>query len=153
MFYQEPDHLLPRDLDHETGKPTDHWTIWLKAINVINNTPLRKYRTITRRPITDSGLKLFRVWVKNQDWQDIKEAHDINNKAKVCNKMLLKNFYYFFLIKASNVSTYNSPWWNEKVKHLKQQKCCEFNKHQSSDKWNKLNKIYKTAVISAKKIL
>ena len=55
MFYQEPDLLPPTDPDLEIGKPTDHLTIVLKPINVINNTSLRKIRTIT-------GKANHRLW-------------------------------------------------------------------------------------------
>ena len=86
---------------------------------MINNIPLRKIRADTRRPITDSGLKLFSVWVTNQVWKDNKEAHDVNNKVKIINKMLMEIFHKFFPLKISKVSTYDSPWCNDKVNHLK----------------------------------
>ena len=150
MFYQEPEHLPPIDPDQATGKPSDHLTIVFKPINVINNSPLRKSKAIIRRPMTDSGIKFFSLWINEQDWHENKKTHDVNNKVQVLNKMLLETFHKNFPVKTSKVSTDDSPWCNDKVKHLKRLKCREFNKHRSSEKWDRLNKIYKTAVITAK---
>ena len=119
-------------------------------INVINNTPLRKTRTITRRPITDSGLQLFNLWINDQEWLQNKQTHDINTKVETLNKMLLENYQKHFPVKTSKVSTDDSPWCTDKLKHLKRLKCREFNKHRSSEKWQRLNKVYKTAITNAK---
>ena len=141
---------MRRKDDCETGKPSDHLTVVFTPINVINNTPLRKTRNITRRPITDSGLHLFGLWITAQDWQQNKQTHDVNTKVEILNKMLLESFQNNFPLKTSKVSTDDSPWCNDKIKHLKRLKCREFSKHRSSEKWQRLNKVYKSALTHAK---
>ena len=101
MFYQEPEHLPPIDPDQATGKPSDHLTIVFKPINVINNSPLRKSKAIIRRPITDSGIKLFSLWINEQDWHENKKTYGVNNKVQVLNKMLLETFHKNFPVKTS----------------------------------------------------
>ena len=44
----------------------------------------------------------------------------------------------------------DSPCCNSKVKRLKRLKCCEYNKHRSSDKWRALDSKYKNCLSQAK---
>ena len=149
-FYQEPRCLPPIDPDCEKRKPSDHLTVVFTPINVINNTPLRKTKTITRRPITDSGLQMYSLWINRQDWKTNKETYDVNIKVETLQNMLLENFHKCFPVKISKVSTDDSPWCNDKLKYLNRLKCREFNKHRSSEKWHRLNKVYKTALTTSK---
>ena len=102
-FYQEPRCLPPIDPDCEKGKPSDHLTVVFTPINVINNTPLRKTKTITRRPITDSGLQMYSLWINRQDWKANKETYDVNIKVETLQNMLLENFHKCFPEKISKV--------------------------------------------------
>ena len=58
-WYQEPKCLAPTDPDNINGKPSDHLTVVCEPLNVINNIPSRQKRTITCRPIMESGLNQF----------------------------------------------------------------------------------------------
>lgn len=79
-WYQEPKCLPPIEPDSATGKPSDHLTVICEPLNVINNIPTRHTRRITSRPITDSGMKVFNVWIKAQKWDHIKETQEVNEK-------------------------------------------------------------------------
>ena len=58
-YYQEPIHLQPLDPDPDSnGSPSDHMIIIVRPINTVNNKPVRTYRTVSHRPVTESSLKL-----------------------------------------------------------------------------------------------
>ena len=66
MYYLSPFTLPPLDNDGDkAGKPSDHLIVLMKPINA--NEPKRKlFKTVTFRPLTESGLFQFGVWVKAQ---------------------------------------------------------------------------------------
>ena len=96
------------------------------------------------------GLQLYSLWINEQDWKSNKKTHDVKIKVETLQKMPIDNFHKYFPVKISKVSTDDYPWYNDKLKHLKQLKCREFIKQRSSEKWHKLNKVYKTALTNSK---
>ena len=149
-WYQEPECLPPINSDTDTGKPSDHLTVVFKPISAINNIPLRKTRKIITKPITESGLELFRLWIQEQSWNQVEETHDINIKTSVLLNILNKQVNSCFPEKTVKLTSDDSPWCNNNVKRLKRQKCREYSKHRRSEKWFYLNEQYKTAQNNAK---
>ena len=121
-----------------------------EPINVINNIPSRRTQSITSRPITESGLKVFNLWIKSQDWKINKETLDINDKVEILHKNVFEHVQQSFPLKTFKVTTDDSPWVNNKVKNLKRLKCCELNQHRSSIKWTNLKEQYEKALKDAK---
>ena len=149
-WYQKPKCLPPIEPDSPTGKPSDHKTVICEPLNVINNVPTRHTRRITVRPITDSGVKLFKVWIEAQDWEHVKESPTVDEKVDIMTNLLMKNIEKCFPQKEIKVTSDNAPWCNSKVRKLKRLKGREFNKHRSSVKWASLNKLYKLSLSEAK---
>ena len=149
-WYQEPQCLPPIESDNDKGKPSDHLTVICEPINVINNTPLRTTRKVTLRPITESGQNLFKVWIQDKKWDQIKETQSVNIKVTLLHNELMDKVKECFPEKTLKITSDDSPWCNDKVKRLKRLKNREFNKHRSSDKWNKLNEKYKACLIQTK---
>ena len=67
---------------------SDHLTVICEPINVINNIPLSHTRKVTLRPITDSGKHLFNLWIKEREWNQIKEVSSIDTKVNILHKEL-----------------------------------------------------------------
>ena len=44
------------------------------------------------------------------------------------------------------ITSDDSPWCNDKIKHLKRLKCREYRKHSKSDKWIKMHEKYQTVI-------
>ena len=149
-WYQEPKCLPPIEPDSSTGKPSDHLMVIWEPLNVINNIPTRHIRKIKLRPITDSGIKLFSLWIKDQEWTEINETHDVDHKVELLTSSVMEKVRQFFPEKLTKVTSDDAPWCSPKVRKLKLLKGREFNKHRSSIKWANLDKLYKSFLQEAK---
>ena len=150
-WYQKPQCLPPIGSDTDKGKPSDHLTVVFKPINVINNIPLRRKRNITSRPITESGLNLFQLWIQEQTWDENKDTCSVNTKANLLHETLVTQVKLCFPEKTSKHTSDDAPWCNDKVKRLKRKKSREYNKHRRSQKWFDLEENYKLALNQAKR--
>ena len=149
-WYQNPECLPPISADKGQGKPSDHLTVIFEPISVINNLPLRRKRNITSRPITESGLNMFSMWLEEQNWECIENTHSVNAQTNLLLKTLTDQVNSFFPLKSSTHTTDDSPWCNDKVKRIKIIKCREYRKHRMSKKWADLDLKYKSVLGEAK---
>ena len=145
-WYQKPKCLAPISSDNGCGKPSDHMTVVWEPINVVNNKPLRQTRQVVVRPITESGMKLLKLWIQNKQWKELEEAPTVDMKVKIFNQDILTQLNICLPEKIIRVTTDDAPWCNNKVKNIKRIKCREYNKHRRSNKWIELDKKYKLVV-------
>ena len=151
-YYQEPQCLPPLDPDPEcNGKPSDHLMVLMSPISVINNKPVRSVRSVTNRPITKHGLSQMQEWICKENWSKVTcEKLSSNVKMEALQKLLLSKYQEFFPEKSRNISSDDSPYFNEKLKKMKRRKCREFSKHRRSNKWVRMNKEYSDELVRAK---
>ena len=145
-WYQEPMCLPPINSDNSSGKPSDHLTVVMTPLDVINNKPLRKKRIITVRPIMESGINLFTLWVNKHQWTQLEETSSIDTKVEMFNTEVLNKINQCFPQKEIKLTSDDSLWCSEKVKKLKRIKCREYNKHRKSEKWLELKTKYDRVV-------
>ena len=141
-FYQDPKCLAPIDAGKNSGKHSHHLSRVWEPVNVINNKPFRKTKQISVWPITESGLKLFGLWLENKDWSEIEETHDSNTKVNSFTSDILLHVKRYLPIKSIKIASDGLHWCNEKVKNLKRLKCSEYNNQRHSPKWVERNTIY-----------
>ena len=79
---------LANDPDNPRGKPSDHLIVFWSPISCVIDEKPREYRTISFRPIPDSGLSLFNNWIKCQTWEYLYGLTDIDEKTEF---IVLKN--------------------------------------------------------------
>ena len=86
IYYQSPFTLPPLDNDDDKkGKPSDHLIVIMKPINA--NEPKRKmFKSVTFRPLPESGLYQFGVWIKSEKWESVSEAKTAHEKALILQK-------------------------------------------------------------------
>ena len=71
QYYQEPQVLEPLDCDQDqVGERSDHMIVLVKPIETTNEKSARHHRIIKVRPLTQSGLDLFRNWLIDHDWSN-----------------------------------------------------------------------------------
>ena len=121
-YYQEPKCLAPIDPDREDGKPSDHLTVTCEPRNAINNITNRQKRTITLRPIMESGLTRFGEWIKNETWEKNIETQAVDTKVEMLFKSVTSKVNECFPEKTLKFTSDDSPWVNEKVKKLRRLK-------------------------------
>ena len=76
---------------------------------MINNIPQRQTRSITIRPITESGKNKFGVWIGSQTWNQIKETFSLNEKVTIFHNTLTDKVRDFFPQKTLKVTSDDSP--------------------------------------------
>ena len=103
------------------------------------------------RPMKQSGIDKFGCWLKDQQWLNVFSAETAHSKAEIFQEMLLTKLNVCLPIKIRKVSSDDQPFCTEKMKKFKRLKAREYNKNRRSNKWKKLNKLYKKEVSIAKK--
>ena len=83
-WYQVPQCLPPLAADPGTGgKPSDHLTVVMEPISVINNKPARTTREVEVRPLKQSGIDLLGQWLKAQTLEEVLEKTTIDDKIRI----------------------------------------------------------------------
>ena len=150
-YYQEPSCLKPLDPDsNKNGAPSDHRIVLTRPINTIDNKPIRNVRKVVVRPIPQSGLDLYRDWLMDQTWDQVYQAESAHTKAEIFQKMLVHKYDEIFPQKIRNISSDDQPWITFKMKKLDRKRKRVFHKERRSEKWRKLDKLFKNEVKNAK---
>ena len=106
---QDPFTAPPLDSDSNTpGKPYDHLIVLMKPIN--SKEPKKKvFKTVTFRPLPESGLFQFGVWLRSQKWESIYGATTAHDKAEILQNLLLENLNKFLPKKTIKFCSENQP--------------------------------------------
>ena len=142
MYYQSPFTVPPLDNDsNKSGKPSDHLIVMMKPINA--NEPKRKvYKTVTFRPLPESGLFQFGVWLQTQKWESVLSATTAHEKAKILQNLLMENLDKFLPTKTLKIGSEDQPWFNNQLRRLDRRQKREYAKNKKSNKLNSLNAKY-----------
>ena len=63
----------------------------MEPISVLNNRPARVTREVEVRPLTQTDLDMFGVWIKNQNWNEVIDT-----------KLVMKRLKYFKICFSKN---------------------------------------------------
>ena len=139
-YYLEPVTKPPINPDvNTTGKPSDHLTVLMNPMTASLPVPPRVYKTVESRPITESGLELFKAWIESERWMEVYTCLDVHNKAAIFQKMVMENFHRCFPIKSLKICEDDQPWVSRGLKKLDRLRKREFFKHKKSPRWEYLN--------------
>jgi hypothetical protein len=93
------------------------------------NCPSRQYRTVTFRPLTESGFTAMRKWLSKETWIGLYSSSDIDEKTEMLQKTLLLKLNDFFPLKTMRLCDDDEPWFSAKLKKLHRKLKREFFKH------------------------
>ena len=105
---------------NSNGKPSDHLIVIMKPLSTSISVAPRVYRTIQTRPITESGLQLFRKWIEEQRWLEMYSCVSAHEKAEIFQKLVMDNFYKCFPVKNVKVCNEDQPWVSKSLKKTRQ---------------------------------
>ena len=150
QYYQKPEVLPPLDQDPDkNGKPSDHKIVKMKPINTVENKATRTKRTVTFRPMPESGVTKMKQWASGEDWSSVTNAISAHDKASNLQSTLLKALDQCLPTKTVNFSNDDSPWITPQIKGEIRKRQREFQKHRQSQKYKEINfkvlKLVKTA--------
>ena len=95
-YYQSPICLPPLDNDPDkNGSPSDHMIVFMKPIDSINNNPARTKKTVTHRPLPESGIRNMGNWIVNYSWEAVLAAQTAHEKAAIFQTVLLEKLEEF----------------------------------------------------------
>ena len=150
-YYQEPEILRPLDSDQDQmGSQSDHMIVLVTPINTINNQSARYQRIIRVRPLTTSGLNLFKSWLVDHDWSNVTSAVTVHEKAKIFQDELVRQLEICLPEKELKISSVDQPWFTSKLKKIDRRRRRVYRKERKSIKWQELDKYFKSEMKSAK---
>ena len=151
-WYQEPKCLPPLAADPGQGNPSDHLTVVAEPIHVINNKPARTTRIIKVRPLKESGLNLFKMWLESwvEEWDEKTHGWSSNEKAEFIHKSVMEKLDEVLPTKERKISSDDKPFVTEKMKVLKRRKEREYQKNRRSLKYQNFQKLYEKSETEAK---
>ena len=56
----------------------------------------REYRVVSYRPMLETSIARFGIWLRDMNWREIYESEDVNFKAEFLQKTLLAKYEDFF---------------------------------------------------------
>ena len=139
-YYQVPVCIPPLDPDPDSdGSPSDHLMVLMEPISTLNNKPARSKRTVTFRPLPESGLRLFGEWLSLQSWDNVYNEPSTHTKAETFQIVLLDGLNHFLPEKTVQFSSDDQPWCNPAIKQLDRKCKRKFSKHRKTQRWKYLN--------------
>ena len=62
----------------------------MAPIDVINNKPARSKRQVIVRPMKQSGIDMFGLWLQEKDWSEVFEAQSVDEMTEIFQTTLLE---------------------------------------------------------------
>ena len=132
-------------------KLASHLIVKLEPKDKENYRTARQYRTITVRPMTESGLKKIKSWMKNLKLSEVLSEPCTSKKAEILQNMVLDQVNNFLPTKTKKIADDDKPWFTDHLKILDKKKKREFRKNRRSPKYYLLSKSFNKEVSKAKK--
>ena len=142
-FYQAPECLAPLEVDEDKdGEDSDHNIVMMEPVMFgPNRKPLKK--TIVTRPLPESGIAHFSLFMKEHKWEEVILENDIDKKVENFHQTLRSKLDEIFPEKQIKVSYLDKKWMTPKLKQLNRKVKREFYKNRKSPKWLSLKKKFK----------
>ena len=143
-FYHPPTTLPPLQLDEgKRGADSDHQVVIFAPLSNINFIKERKKKTITTRPLPNSGFISFGQDIIKHPWDEVLLAENLNSKVSNFHQTLRFKLDKHFPSKTVKISNLDKKWFNPSLKSLHRKVQREFYKHRQSEKWKGLKKKFK----------
>ena len=151
-FYQEPQVLAPLDSDPDkNGTKSDHNMVTMTPVDVVNNKTSRTKRTITVRPMKESGIDKLSEWLNKTNWDFLAHIESAHEMADTFEQTLKNKIDELLPTKEVKVASDDKPWYTSKLDRLNRIKQREYNKNRKSAKWKLLKTNFDTEVKREKK--
>ena len=137
-LYNSPIIIPPVPCDDPTsGQPSDHSVPVCYPHTDRSKPPVRRYKTVSYRPLPDSGIAKFGTWIINEGL-DIDEDNKPNEYAHLLESVLLDKLNEACPIKSMKLGPQDKPFMTPELKKLSRCKMSEYNKNGKSVKYQDL---------------
>ena len=140
-YFNSPIIVPPIQPDDPTkGKPSDHSVPVCVPHTDRYTPPNRNYRTITYRPLPESGLRMFGEWIVTEGWEGVKGDLPPDQQTEIFENMIQQKLNIFCPEKTFRISSQDKPWITAELKKLNRLKVREYVKKGKSLKYKELSK-------------
>ena len=141
QHYNSPVIIPPVPCDNpEDGVPSDHWVPVCYPHTDLHKPPMRRYRTVTYRPLPDDSVRKFGRWITSDDCelQHRSESSSPDVHAKWLQNLLVSKLDEFCPVQTMRVGFQDKPFINKELKTLSRKKQREYIRNGKSQKYRKL---------------
>ena len=139
QYYNAPTIVPPVPCDNPADvKPSDHHIPVCVPHTDRSQPAVRRFKTVTYRPLPDSSVRQFGQWITAQTFAEIKDDISPSAHAKALESFLIQNLDKFCTEKTMRISSQDKPWINQELKSLNRRKQREWTQHGKSEKYDKL---------------
>ena len=139
QYYNSPIVVPPVPCDNpDDGVPSDHWVPVCYPHTDRYNPPLRRFRTVTYRPLSDENIRKFGQWITSESFTGINEHLQPTAHAQELQELLMSKLDELCPTQTMRVSIQDKPFINKELKTLNRRKQREYNKNGKSVKYKKL---------------
>lgn len=143
-LYHPPTTLPPLQVDDGVaGSDSDHDIVVFAPLLNQKFEKKREKKTIKTRPLPLSGFGPFEKDLQNQDWAEVYNEKDANEKVKRFHTIIRAILEEHFPEKCVKISSLDKKWFNPELKQIHRKMQREFYKKRKSPKWKKLKKMFK----------
>ena len=143
-FYNSPIIVAPVEADDPlSGVPSDHHVPIAYPHTDRYQAPLRNYRSVTYRPLPESGLRSFGQWIVNEKWDVVKQDLSPTEQVSEFESLLLNKLNLSCPEKTVRISSQDKQWITSELKSLDRKKSREYQKKGKSLKYRKLAEEFK----------
>ena len=137
-FYQEPIIVAPVPVDQgAVGVPSDHDGVLVIPLNNLSSTSRSKIIK-TVRPIKQSALDNLGKEIVLEEWNFLLPEMSPTSLVQLFQDHCSNLIDTHFPLKTVEVSSFDKPWFNQKLKHLRRQRQRAYRKKGKSEKYLQL---------------
>ena len=126
------------------GVPSDHWVPVCYPYIDKSKPPLRRFRTVSYRPLSDQNIRQFGQWITKENFERFSNELSPTDHANEFQRFLMTKLDEFCPRKIMRVSSHDKPFINKELKSLNRRKQREYVKNGKSSKYRKLAKDFKS---------
>ena len=140
--------------DPSSGVPSDHWVPICYPHMDRHRPPLRRFKSVTYRPLPDDGIRKYGQWITSESFAGVGADMDSTEHAQVLQDLLLGKLDKFCPTRTMRVSSKDKPYINTELKTLSRRKQREYIKRGKTEKYNKLATEFRVKLkLAAKKYM
>ena len=144
-YFQEPFIIPPVPIDSgASGVPSDHQGVLVLPITS-SSTPHKTKKSITVRPVTESSLERFGQKLVMETWDFMDPALSPTALVESFQLHCTSLVEQYFPLKTVKLSSYDSPFFNERLRLLRRQRQREYRRAGRSEKYCEIKKSFDEA--------
>ena len=139
QYFNSPIIVPPVPCDNPAdGVPSDHWVPVCYPHTDRHNPPLRRFRTVTYRPLPEDKVRKYGQWITSESFSGIDEKLSSSEYAQKLQQLLIGKLDEICPLETMRISFQDKPFINKELKVLSRRKGREYLKKGKSPKYLKL---------------